>query len=102
DSDNVSLQVLKSTSNASTSSTSSDCSPSQKILNFVISRQNFCNFDPVLVAPTLLFVAAKVEEWPIRTDIIVSNAAKISMSKRNRSLTHTHTLRVILGSHAAV
>jgi hypothetical protein len=36
-----------------------------------VDRQNFVNFDPLLVIPTLLFIAGKVEEWPCKVEKIL-------------------------------
>lgn len=39
-------------------------------------QQSFVNFDPFLVVPTLLFIAAKTEEWPCRPEKILAAVEK--------------------------
>lgn len=42
------------------------------------TKESFVNFDPFLVVPTILLIAAKIEEWPCKVDKLLSTFTKHS------------------------
>lgn len=42
-----------------------------------VCRQSFIEFDPALVAPTVLFLAAKAEECGVHANVMISAASDL-------------------------
>lgn len=49
------------------------------------TKESFVNFDPFLVVPTLLLVAAKVEEWPCKVDRLLESFKKTCLTFMNEN-----------------
>lgn len=62
------------------------CAASTNEIN--LCRASFCEFDPRLVAPTMVFIAAKVEECGFNALAFIGVLEKLGIDRRKMLLTH--------------